>query len=339
MQQNRPEDYKGEVYFVYDGDCPICHYAAHALRIRQQVGPLSLVNAREDATHPVLASVTARGFDLDAGMVLVLGDDYYHGADALEVMGRLGAPSGWFNRVNSTLFRSRFLARLCYPFMRAGRNAVILWRGVPKLRNLQAARSFIFEPVFGNAWHALPPVMQKHYAVRAGSDDIVRVQGTLDVVVSWPVRMLARMIGMLVPYEGKHVPVSVTFRTSPETGAFHFERRFDFPNKSPVYFRSHMQPVGGNEVVEWMRFGLGWRCAYAWDGTKVTLTHRGYVLRLFGWLLPLPLELLLGKGYAEEVPLTEDSFAMWTHTKHRWFGETFRYGGEFKIAEVICSQP
>ncbi len=338
MQQIRPEDYRGPVYFVYDGECPICSYAAHALRIQSHVGPLHLVNARENYSSSILAAINARGLDLDAGMVLVLGDSYYHGAEALELMARLGAPSGLFNRINALLFRNRFIAATAYPLMRSTRNALIRLSGTPNLKNLQAAGIIIFKPIFGAEWDKLPTVMQKHYAVRSGSADEVRLDGALDVRVSLFVRLLAKLTGMLVPYAGERVPVTVLLSSSPETRALHFDRAFHFPSRQTVHFRSRMQPVGGNELVEWMRFGLGWRCAYTWDGSKVVLAHRGYVLRLLSWHVLLPLEWVLGRGYAEEVPLGEDSFAMWTHTLHPWFGETFRYGGEFKITEVTCSQ-
>jgi len=188
----------------------------------------------------------------------------------------------------------------------------------------------IFKPIFGASWQALPPVMQKHYAVRKGGDDTVVVKGSLDVKIAWPVRIVSRLLGVLVPYSGDKVPVTVTFTSTPN-GSFQFDRAFAFADKPVHHFRSIMQPAGGDEVIEWMGYGVGWRCAYGWDGAKVILAHRGYVLRLFGRCLPLPLELLLGKGYAEETPISDTRFAMWTHTRHPLFGKMFRYGGEFEV--------
>lgn len=172
--------------------------------------------------------------------------------------------------------------------------------------------------------------MQKHYAVRAESTDEVVVNGWLDVSIAWPVRLMSRLPGVLVPYSGKKVPVNVTFTCTSE-GHFRFDRAFAFPGKLVHHFRSQMQPVGGNELIEWIGYGIGWRCAYRWDGAKVILAHRGYVWRVFGVHIHLPLALLLGKGYAEETPIDDNRFAMWTHTKHPLFGEMFRYGGEFEV--------
>ena len=92
-----------------------------------------------------------------------------------------------------------------------------------------------------------------------------------------------------------------------------------------------MIPLGGNLLIERMRFGLGWKLAYDWDGRKVILSHRGYVWQIGTWTIPIPLEWLIGKGYAEEEAISDERFCMWTHTLHPWFGEMFRYEGEFCI--------
>ena len=126
----------GDVYFVYDGDCPVCQYAAHALRIREAVGRLQLVNAREQEGHPILSEVNARRYDLDEGMVIKFGERFYHGADALGIMALLGSRAGWFNRMNALLFRSKTIARLLYPPMRSGRNLLLRMKGISKIGNL-----------------------------------------------------------------------------------------------------------------------------------------------------------------------------------------------------------
>lgn len=195
----------------------------------------------------------------------------------------------------------------------------------------------IFQSVFGQQWAALPPVMKKHYAVRPYTDDQVKVEGRLDVTISSFVSLMARLTGMLLAYSGKDVPVTVTFR-SDKSGAFHFVRTFHFVDHGDVTFHSRMERIKGNELVEFMRFGIGWKLAYLWDGSKVVLQHRGYVWRILGMMIPVPLAWIIGKGHAEEVPLSEDRFSMWTHAKHPLFGKTFGYAGEFKITEVSCGQ-
>lgn len=127
----------GDVWFVYDGDCPICSVAARGLRIKQAVGNLHLVDARTDIDHPILKEVRDLRLDLDQGMVIKFRDTCYHGADALHVMALLGTGQGWFNRINALLFRSKLLSAICYPPMRAGRNLLIWLHGAPKIDNLE----------------------------------------------------------------------------------------------------------------------------------------------------------------------------------------------------------
>lgn len=130
-----PIEAKGDVWFVYDGDCPLCTAAATALRIRQAVGNLYLVNAREESARVIVEEITAKGLDLDEGMVIKFQDNYYHGADALHIMALLGTGQGWFNRMNAWLFRSKHVSRIAYPPMRAVRNLLLRFKGIPKINH------------------------------------------------------------------------------------------------------------------------------------------------------------------------------------------------------------
>ncbi|KKJ76197.1 hypothetical protein WH95_14585 [Kiloniella litopenaei] len=186
--------------------------------------------------------------------------------------------------------------------------------------------------------------MKKHYAVRSNSNDYVEVKGKLDIKISPMVRLMARISGMLLAYSGKDIPVTVVFRsdhkvrTSEANTPFYFDRTFHFPDHGDITFRSRMEQIEGNVLVEFMRFGIGWKLAYEWDGEKVILCHKGYVWRLFGKLLPLPLSFVMGKGYAEEKPLSDDEFSMWTHAKHSLFGPTFGYAGSFTVTDIRCPE-
>lgn len=126
-----------EIWFIYDGLCPLCATAALAFQVRKAVGTLHLVNARADLEHPVLAEVNAAGLDLDAGMAVKFGGRFYHGAEALQLMALIGSEHGWMNRVNALLFRNKSVARFAYPFMRAVRNLAVFLNGSGKIRNLE----------------------------------------------------------------------------------------------------------------------------------------------------------------------------------------------------------
>lgn len=194
----------------------------------------------------------------------------------------------------------------------------------------------IFEGIFGSAWNDLPPVMKKHYTNRAYHDDEVVVEGSLTIEASRIGRLffpLFRLMKTLIPREGTTVRSIVRFITTKDSDAFQFDRSMVFPDGSSYRFHSRMKPLGGNELVEIMRCGLGWHMAYGWNGEKVTLEHRGYKFNLFGFLIPLPLTLLLGAGYAEEIPLNDNEFSMMTEIRHPLWGKVYGYGGTFRVVK------
>jgi len=193
----------------------------------------------------------------------------------------------------------------------------------------------VFKSIFGKDWDSLPQVMKRHYANRPYTDETGIVEGVMKIESSPLGRLMTpffRLAGTLVPYEGENIKATVMFTTTAHSDAFHFDRTFHFP-RGDYRFHSRMTPVGGNELVEYMRFGIGWRMAYAWTGDKVILSHRGYVWNIFGILLPLPLGLLMGKGYAEETPLDVDTFSMRMEIRHPLWGKIYGYSGLFKITQ------
>jgi predicted DCC family thiol-disulfide oxidoreductase YuxK len=116
---------------VYDGDCPFCSRYVKLVRLREALGRVDLVNAREGG--PLVDEVRRAGLDLDEGMVLKLGDRFYHGAACIHMLAVLSTSSGLFNRVTGTLFRSPATARCLYPLLRAGRNATLALLGRRKM--------------------------------------------------------------------------------------------------------------------------------------------------------------------------------------------------------------
>ncbi|MBN8535249.1 MAG: DUF4166 domain-containing protein [Rhizobiales bacterium] len=195
----------------------------------------------------------------------------------------------------------------------------------------------IFRGIFGADWDRLLPVFRQHYANRPFSHDVVVVEGVMDVELSWLARLFAplmRFSGALVPVAGRDIPVTVTFRSDPDSPSFAFDREFRFPGRKPYHFRSVMLPAGGNEVIEWMAIGFGWRAAFSYGEGQVRLEHRGYALRWFGKAIPIPLEWLLGRGHAWERAIDDTQFAMAMTIRHRFFGQLYGYSGTFCIEET-----
>ncbi len=123
-----------DIYLVYDKQCPACDYYCNLVRIRESVGALKLVDAREG--DALLQRISAAGYDIDEGMVLIIGEQMYYGADAIHRLAMLGTKTGLFNRLAYWSFRSPKRSRLLYPILKAGRNLLLKVLGRTRINNL-----------------------------------------------------------------------------------------------------------------------------------------------------------------------------------------------------------
>lgn len=117
------------LWLVYDGDCPFCAATAHMYRLKQAVGALHIVNAREAGDTPLMRDIATQGLDLNQGIVAQFNGKLYHGVDALHLLALLGSERGWLNRLNVTLFRNRATVAFAYPFLKFVRNSALTLLG------------------------------------------------------------------------------------------------------------------------------------------------------------------------------------------------------------------
>lgn len=123
-----------EILLVYDEDCPLCDTYCRMVRIRDTVGTLRLVNARNDSD--VIREVARKGLDIDQGMALKVDDVLYYGSDAICALSLMSSGSGVFNRLNHWIFRSRTRAKVLYPLLRSCRNLFLKVLRRTKINNL-----------------------------------------------------------------------------------------------------------------------------------------------------------------------------------------------------------
>lgn len=198
-----------------------------------------------------------------------------------------------------------------------------------------ASAASVFETVLGDQWNALGETVRRHYFLRPFSDDYVCVKGTMRVVHHSAFAKLlipvARIFGALVPYSGKNVPVDVHYSARGGDRTIHWDRVFHFPGRPAFHFRSFMEPVEGNSVIEFVRFGIGMRLAVTAEDGALVFRDRGYIWRVFGIDMPIPVSLLLGSAYVEERPVDRQSVSMRMTLTHPLFGQLFRYEGSFVI--------
>ena len=120
------------IKLVYDGDCPVCRF--YATRVDTVGSKLELVNARDGGA--LVDEITEAGVDIDAGMVVKVGDDLYFGSDAVQTLASMSTTRDVFNRLTAGLFRSSRLARVFYPPLVGGRKILLRILGRTKINNL-----------------------------------------------------------------------------------------------------------------------------------------------------------------------------------------------------------
>ena len=123
-----------EILLVYDRECPACNAYCQVVNIRESVGDLRIVDARENSE--VMEEITAQGLDIDQGMVLKMGGQLYYGADAIHALALIGGRSGIFNRMNYWMFKSKTASSIFYPILRFFRNLLLKILGKSKINNL-----------------------------------------------------------------------------------------------------------------------------------------------------------------------------------------------------------
>lgn len=123
-----------EILLVYDKECPACNNYCQVIRIREDVGDLKIVDARENSK--VRDEITEMGLDIDQGMVLKMGGQIYYGSDAIHTLALISSRSGIFNRVNYWIFKSKSLSAILYPILRTCRNLLLKILGKTKINNL-----------------------------------------------------------------------------------------------------------------------------------------------------------------------------------------------------------
>ena len=126
---------KEDVWLVYDGECPVCKTYCKYFRIREAVGSLHLVDARQPGE--LMDEITRLGLDIDQGMVLKFNDVIYYGADAIHMLTLLSTPVGIFNRINYYVFSTKPGAKIVYPIGKAFRTLLLKLLGIRYIENLK----------------------------------------------------------------------------------------------------------------------------------------------------------------------------------------------------------
>ena len=88
---------------VYDGECPFCSNYVRLMALRETVGRVERVNARQ--SHPLVRDLQTAGYNLNEGMAVIFGGKIYYGSEAVTLLSRLSDTSSVNARALSALLR------------------------------------------------------------------------------------------------------------------------------------------------------------------------------------------------------------------------------------------
>ena len=114
---------KKQYILIYDSECPVCANYVQMIRIRESLGELTLVSARDNSD--LVKEISAMGINLDKGMVLKIDDQIFSDSETIHALAMISSRSTLFNKVNSWIFKSKWRTRLLYPPLRFGRRCLL----------------------------------------------------------------------------------------------------------------------------------------------------------------------------------------------------------------------
>lgn len=109
---------------VYDGECPVCSAYCRVVALRGLNSGFEIINARSE--HALVRFLRDQDYDLDEGMVMIVGENIYHGSEAIRVLSSLTSKYSFANRLNHFIFRSRTVSAFLYPILKLGRRTLLI---------------------------------------------------------------------------------------------------------------------------------------------------------------------------------------------------------------------
>jgi len=197
----------------------------------------------------------------------------------------------------------------------------------------------VIKKALGDNWNDLAEIIKRHYDITPGTSSNMIVRGVMDELYHSVIAKLfilpGRIFGALVPYKGKKIPTEVhNWTTGDNNVAMFWHRTLQFPNKSPVIFKSRMEHIKDDEIIEYVRYGMGIRMRISVKDRALVFRSIGYIWKLGGIKIPIPAWAILGNAEITEKSVSDDQFFIDFHITHPLFGRTFAYSGLYSIENI-----
>ena len=198
----------------------------------------------------------------------------------------------------------------------------------------------VIRQAVGDSWGELANIVKQHYGITPEQLSKMTIKGIMDEVYHSKIAKLfllpGRIFGALVLYKGILIPTEVNNLTSENNEkAMFWHRILNFPNKPPLIFALRMEYVGGNDIIEYVRYGMWIRMAMSVKDGALVFKSKGYVWNIVGMALPIPTWLILGNAIIIEKAMSDNQFYIDFTMIHPLLGKIFSYSGFFHIAEAL----
>jgi hypothetical protein len=183
------------------------------------------------------------------------------------------------------------------------------------------------QQALGDDWQKLPIALKAHYQ----SGDFIE-NGYMDIEyprLMQPYLNLLRLFGALPNRRGKQLETVVEKQM--KGGKQYWQRKIYYPNGKVIHFNSVMECTGAGELIEFVNPFFGLKMAVHTEGER--LCYRGVcvLVKLGRLTIRLPEWLVLGHTTIDEEKVDETHYRMDFRLTHPWFGQVFRYAGEFEV--------
>ena len=114
---------------IFDGQCPFCQAYVATLDDQKQNSQAGLNKVDARCAPELVEQLADKNIDVNAGIVLIKGEAFFQGAEALTILARGHAAKGGVNGLLHRLLRYRLLSILIYPVLRTLRNLYLRLSG------------------------------------------------------------------------------------------------------------------------------------------------------------------------------------------------------------------
>lgn len=142
-----------------------------------------------------------------------------------------------------------------------------------------------------------------------------------------PVLRIASALGALVHRQGREVRTEV--HKHMHGSQQHWQRFMTYEDGQKLQFHSICDSPKDSTIVEWVNPWLGLQTRLHVANSRLFYEGECMLLKLGPWSLKIPENWLLGHTTIEEWALSDGRFEMDFRLTHPWWGQIFRYAGQF----------